>query len=164
MASSRRSDFDAKINLSVFDRLIDTDPDAKQEPPQSRMQTLRELKRSVKRDLEWLLNSRRMVVDIDPNLEETHRSIITYGLSDITCTPLSGSKDQRALAEQVETVIKLFAPNLMDVQITCMPPNEMERSVSLRIEAKIDMEPAPEPIVFDTVLQMGNGEFGVKEG
>ena len=31
------------------------------------------------------------------------------------------------------------------------------------LEAKIDMEPAPEPIVFDTVLQMGNGEFGVKE-
>jgi predicted component of type VI protein secretion system len=32
-----------------------------------------------------------------------------------------------------------------------------------RIEAHLDIEPVPEPISFDTVLQVGNGEFAVRE-
>ena len=43
---------------SVLDRLLDDNPGAKSEPPQSRHQVLRDLKQSVRRDLENLLNTR----------------------------------------------------------------------------------------------------------
>jgi len=43
---------------SVLDRLLDDDPASAREAPKARTQVLRELKQSVRRDLEWLLNSR----------------------------------------------------------------------------------------------------------
>ena len=35
--------------------------------------------------------------------------------------------------------------------------------LKFRIEASLNVEPTPEPIAFDTVLQLGSGEFEVKE-
>ena len=43
---------------SVLDRLMDCEPDNPREAPKSRHQILRELKQSVRRDLENLLNTR----------------------------------------------------------------------------------------------------------
>ena len=54
-----RIDEEIRINLSVLDRLVDFEPDVKTEPPASRSKALRQLKQALKRDLEWLLNTRR---------------------------------------------------------------------------------------------------------
>jgi type VI secretion system protein ImpF len=152
-----------RITRSVFDRLIDLEPGTNSDPQDSRFDSIRELKASVRRDLEWLLNSKRPVIDIDPGLEEVNRSIAVYGLPDFFGTQFSTTAQQKALVNQVEQAIRRFAPQLIDLKITYNPPNELERSLSFRIEARIDVEPSPEPIVFDTVLQLGSGEFGVKE-
>jgi predicted component of type VI protein secretion system len=36
--------------------------------------------------------------------------------------------------------------------------------LKFRIEATLDIEPTPEPVVFDTVLQLGSGNFAVLGG
>ena len=46
---------DQPLVPSVLDRLLDYEPDVKREPPKSRHQVLRELKQSVRRDLEALM-------------------------------------------------------------------------------------------------------------
>jgi predicted component of type VI protein secretion system len=43
------------------------------------------------------------------------------------------------------------------------PPTLTERSIRFRIEAHLDVDPVPEPIVFDTVLKLGSSDFDVKE-
>ena len=48
------------ITVSVLDRLIDLEPNNRMENPLSRSQSVRLLKNAVRRDLEWLLNSRRI--------------------------------------------------------------------------------------------------------
>ena len=48
------------VTVPVLDRLIDLEPGAQTENPPSRSQSERLLKRAVRRDLEWLLNTRRI--------------------------------------------------------------------------------------------------------
>ena len=35
-------------------------------------------------------------------------------------------------------------------------------SMKFRIDARLKVDPAPEPVSFDTLLQIGSGEFRVK--
>ncbi len=39
------------------------------------------------------------------------------------------------------------------------PVEHTDRHLRFRIEANLDIEPTPEPIVFDTMLELGSGEF-----
>ena len=160
---ARYSANDVRITRSVFDRLIDNDPGAVSDVVSSKLDSLRELKAAVRRDLEWLLNTKRPLFNIGPELEEVNSSVAVYGLPDFLGVQFANQNEQRSLVSQVEKAIRLFAPQLIDVKITHTPPDELDRSIAFRIEAKIDVEPVPEPIVFDTVLQIGSGEFGVKE-
>ena len=161
--AQKRLDNEIRINQSVLDRLIDFEPDVSRESPKSYTRTLGELKRSLRRDLDWLLNTRRSVVEIDEGLVETQQSLAVYGLPDFVGASLTSGQEQRAFVQEVEKALKIFAPQLIDLKISYSPPNEVDRSISFRIEARIDVEPSPEPVVFDTVLQLGSGEFGVKE-
>ena len=47
------------VTQSVLERLIDRDPEPVTNPPPTRAQSVRQLKASLRRDLEWLLNTRR---------------------------------------------------------------------------------------------------------
>jgi len=53
---------ESTITLSVLDRLIDREPELSQEPGLSRAQSVRILRAAVRRDLESLLNTRRIAV------------------------------------------------------------------------------------------------------
>ena len=57
------------ITISVLDRLIDLEPESRAENQLSRSQSLRLVKAAVRRDLEWLLNSRRIADPPDENLK-----------------------------------------------------------------------------------------------
>ena len=88
--------------MSVFDRLLDDDPSSTREPRVSTQMALRELKQSVRRDLEWLLNTRRLVHDVAPTLTEVNRSVAVYGLPDLTATNIDSSAEQAKLVRAVE--------------------------------------------------------------
>ena len=72
------------MTLSILDRLIDEDPGVLSSRLLSRSQSVRKLKDAVRRDLEWLLNTRRIAVPPDESLNEVNRSLYIYGLPDFT--------------------------------------------------------------------------------
>jgi type VI secretion system protein ImpF len=59
---------DVQVTISVFDRLIDNDPRTSVEAAPTRAETVRRLRAAVRRDIEWLLNSRRIAVPPDEEL------------------------------------------------------------------------------------------------
>jgi type VI secretion system protein ImpF len=84
-------------------------------------------------------------------------------LPDFTGVSAKSHVEQKRLKQAVETAIKNFEPRFIDLKVTLEPVNNIDRLLRFRIEANLDIEPTPEPIAFDTVLQLGSGEFAVKE-
>lgn len=154
-----RIDLEIRVTPSVLDRLIDYEPGESREAPKSRSTSLFELKQSVRRDLEWLLNTRCHTEAIDDGLEEARRSVAFYGLPDIVGVNAKNHLEQQRLTKSLETAIRFFEPRFLNLKVSMEPVNSVDRQLKFRIEANLDIEPAPEPIVFDTVLQMGSGEF-----
>jgi len=158
-----RTDNEIRITPSVLDRLLDFEPKLSQEAAKSRSKSLRELKLSVRRDLEWLLNTRCYPENVDEGLEQVLKSVVFFGLPDFTAVSVKSHIEQKRLKQAVEAAIKNFEPRFIDLKITLEPINNTDKQMKFRIEATLDIEPTPEPIVFDTVLQLGSSEFAVKE-
>jgi type VI secretion system protein ImpF len=151
------------MSPSVLDRLIDYEPEISREPVASRSKSLRQLKQAVKRDLEWLLNTRQVVGGVPPDLEELNHSLAAYGLADFTTLNIKTHADQNRMRRAIEAAISTFEPRLQDVVVTLMPVERGNTTVHFRVDARLRVEPAPEPVTFDTSLQVQTGEYVVKE-
>ncbi len=158
-----RHENEIRITPSILDRLIDYEPDVSKEPPKSRSKSLSDLKASVRRDLESLLNTRCIIDYIPERLEEVRNSLAIYGLPDFTGISVKGMSDQNRLIAMIETAIRIFETRLLDVKVTLEPISDIERVLRFKINAQLKIDPTPEPITFDTVLQMGSGEFEIRE-
>jgi type VI secretion system protein ImpF len=158
-----RIDNEVRITPSVLDRLLDDEPEVSREPLASRSENLRQLKQAVKRDLEWLLNTRRVADELPQGLKELHNSLAAYGLPDFTNASIKSPSDQSRLRRAIETAVSAFEPRLEDVTVALVPADGRIRTMSFRIDARLKIEPAPEPITFDTMLQLDNGRYTVRE-
>lgn len=158
-----RYDSEGVITLTVLDRLIDNEPKNRQEVPLNRAQALRELKASLRRDLEWLLNSRRTPVEAPEAFVEAQHSLYNYGLPDITSVVVHSSQDQARLAKMLETAIAYFEPRLANVKVAMVPVQGGGRRLRFVIEGYLRIDPAPEHISFDTTLELTSGEYEIKK-
>ena len=155
---------DVLVTLSVLDRLVDTDPQNSSEAPLTRAESVRRLRIAVRRDLEWLLNSRRIAIPPDPALIEVNRSTYVYGLPDISSVSLSNRTEQSKLLAAIERTIQIFEPRLTDVRIIPVKDdskNSIQR-LDFRIEGLLLMDPAPVHITFDTTLDGINQNYRIK--
>lgn len=155
-------DSQVRITQSILDRLLDYDPRESQEAPKSRVTALNELRQAVKRDLEWLLNTRCILDPEDTGLEEVKKSVAFYGMPDMTGVSVQSGVEQKRLIGAMETALRTFEPRFLDVKVTLEPVDNLDRQLKFRIEARLDVDPVPEPIAFDSVLQFGSG-FTVTE-
>jgi type VI secretion system protein ImpF len=160
-----RSYGETTITLPVLDRLIDADPQSRVENPPSRSQAVRALKGAVRRDLEWLLNSRRICEPPDEALEQVNRSGYVYGLPDLSALTMATAADRNRLVRQILDTIKLFEPRLTNVRLVMVEtPDAAKKDVRLRIEAMLRMDPVPEPVSFDTVIELKSGNCRLSGG
>jgi type VI secretion system protein ImpF len=157
-----RIDNEVRVTPSVLDRLLDYEPELSREPIASRAKSLRELKQAVKRDLEWLLNTRQMPEEVPSDLKQVRNSLAVYGLPDFSNVSTKNPKDQKQMVHQIEEAIRIFEPRLEDVVVTLQPSRDTERAMRFHIDARLRVEPAPEPVMFDTVLQLGSGQYIVQ--
>jgi|SRR5579863_4880752 len=149
--------------LSVLDRLIDESPENTFEPPISPAESVRKLKACVARDLEWLLNARRIAIEPPESLRELNRSIYMFGLPDLTSFALSASKERTRLSRILQNAIKLFEPRLANPRVFLSETPDSDRlKLYFRVEALLLMDPAPERFFFDTELDRSSGRYSVK--
>ena len=157
-----RSDNEVRVTLSVLDRLIDYEPEVSREAVASRSKNLRQLKQSVRRDLEWLLNTRQLVGGIPSELKETKKSVLAFGLPDFTNLTIDSADDQKLVKHEIEEAVKNFEQRLEGVTVSVEPIDSLQRILRFRIDARLKIDPAPEPVTFDTVLLLGSGQYQVQ--
>jgi type VI secretion system protein ImpF len=148
---------------SVLDRLLDDEPNVSSEPLTSRVQDLRAMERAVARDVEALLNSRQEALEELPaEFVEVNRSLVTYGLPDLTSLSLLNKDDRNRIRRAVEQAIIQFEPRLLRVRVALEAPREHDRGLRFRIDALLRVDPAPEPVTFDAVLQLNTQQYVVQ--
>jgi len=157
-----RNDPEPNVTLSLLDRLTDNDLSLAADPPVSRAQSVRQLKASLRQDLEWLLNTRRVAVPPPEGCTEVERSVYVYGLPDLTSFSLNNVKDQDRIQWLLESAISIFEPRLESVNVRMQELSPGDRQVRFQIEGLLRMDPAPERITFDTVLELTSGTYKVK--
>ena len=154
---------DVRITPSIIDRLLDFEPKISTEAPKTHSKSLRELKLSVRRDLEWLLNTRHTAEKVPEGLQEVNKSLALFGLPDFTGLSSKNFDDRNNLISSIENALRIFEPRFMNVKVLLLETDEVQRGMKFQIQATLKVEPTPEPVVFDTILQVGSGEFQVKE-
>jgi type VI secretion system protein ImpF len=159
-----RTELERTVQYSLLDRLTDHDPQTRVEAPMTWAQSVRMLKASVRRDLEWLLNTRRIPEPPPEILTEVEQSMYSYGLPDITSLSRDSASSYARLLRQVERGIAQFEPRLTRVRVSLVETEgeNARRELRFLIEAVLRMDPNPEPVVFDTVLEFSSGEYDVK--
>ena len=151
--------------LSLLDRLIDEEPEKLRDPPLSPAESIAALHRSLRRDLEALLNTHRRWRSWPEGYAELAVSPVGYGISDFSAGAFNDPRRREWLRSDVEQTIRRFEPRLARVRVTLMEPkDELEARLHLRIEALLRIEPAPEPVAFDTLVDAATAEVMVKQG
>lgn len=153
----------APFMLSLIDRLSEKHPVFAHDGPISQMQSLRLLKQSLARDLAWLLNTRRSPDEAWKESEELKDSILSFGLPDFTGTSRRSHESCERLRHAIEKTISTYEPRLMRVRVSAQSERANDRTLHFRISGQLNLQPHPEPIVFDTVLKIGTGDFHVRE-
>ncbi|MDE1150601.1 MAG: type VI secretion system baseplate subunit TssE [Azospirillaceae bacterium] len=152
----------ATIVPSVLDRLLQPveGPSARQ-PGWNAAVT--QLKQSIRRDLEAMLNTRRRPGKLGRDVAELLRSPLRYGIPDFTALNMAAKERQAAFGQALETAIRDFEPRLSGVAVTLLNSDSgLDRTLRFRVEAVIRVEPSPEPIVFESVLDPVSQTFSIK--
>lgn len=125
---------------------------------------------SVRQDLEWLLNTRRVP---DPpfriprpgeEVPPVEESVYCYGLPDFTQMNLSPGKnslDQDRLSGIILRTIELFEPRMIAVQVSMRSRQAEGSALHFQVSGKLKMDPKPEPVSYDTTLDVLRGEYAV---
>jgi type VI secretion system protein ImpF len=151
------------VTQSVLERLIDREPGNSSDTPPTRAQSVRQLKASLRRDLEYLLNTRRTPDAVGSEFRELERSLFNYGLPDVTSLSWDSQRDRARLARMIEHTLGIFEPRLRQVKVlTLESAPGAQQVLRFQIEGLLDMDPSPELISFDSVLQLSSGEYRVK--
>lgn len=153
---------DPTVRHSVLDRLLRTDRRWDGNRPAGWRESLEVAKKSLLRDLQWLLNARQISDPAGPPLEFLPKSLYNFGIPDIASLSADSSETPARLLRFIERSIEDFEPRLSDVRVTlAQSGSSRDRRVQFLIEANLRVEPDPERVEFDTVLEVTSGKFAL---
>lgn len=159
-----RTELDRAVLPSLLDRLTDEDPRTSVDVAVSREESVRRFRQAVQRDVEALLNTRRCIVEIGPADVELRRSVHEYGIPDTTGLAVGTNAGRKLLTDDIKDALQRFEPRLMNVSVRVTDSDQVRTPrVRFAIEATLRMDPSPEQIVFDTVLEIASGSYAVDE-
>ncbi len=142
----------------LLDRLVDTAADDAMRPTL----TLEQLKDTVARDVEALLNTRRgLDADSVQAYTRVRASVVSFGLDDFASRSLSNTEDQAFVCKAIERAIADHEPRLRHVRVELGPREASKQSLKFGIRAMLHVHPMQAPVNFDAVLQTSTQQYAV---
>ncbi len=149
-----RQENETRALPSLFDRLIDHEPERTRDPIPSREASVTSFKASVIRDLEALLNTRNHFAELSGEFKHARRSVIAYGLMDFSVLNISNPSHRQRLENALRESISNFEPRLGNVRVHLFPTKRTDRSIRFQVDANIRVEPRPLPVTFEMVMEL----------
>lgn len=149
---------------SLLDRLIDHPARASGSAMKSTL-SVEELKSSVARDVECLLNSRRGTLPRDlKGFPLSQRSLLAFGLDDFVSMSMVSSQDRDAICRSLEGAIARHEPRLSQVHVGIENDPGATDRLRFSIHALLNVNPLQEPVSFDAVLHTMTQQYDVRHG
>jgi type VI secretion system protein ImpF len=147
--------------LSVLDRLLDDEPDYAGPEEQTEYHSgLGAFKRSVLRDLQWLLNAR---VGTRPETKDPMQGTVArLGLPDITNLDLKNERQREILRRLIADAIARFEPRLDFVSVSVREGSGSQGRTQFHVDARLRVEPEPTKLSFDATVVWKNRTVEVK--
>lgn len=159
-----RVDKGKKLRPSILDRLLDDEPHNQTEQDPGQHQLIKQLRNSVRRDLESLLNTRYHVVKPPDNLYEVEKSLLNYGLPDLATINISDAKKRDEFTARLQRTLIEYEPRFKSVKVSYVDnKDDTDRTLRFRIDAVIYADPLPQVVVFDSILESVTRTVSVKE-
>ncbi len=157
-----------RLQPSLLDRLTDDEPGVQAEGREKRVMSMRQLRRAVLRDLEWLLNA-----SCRPRDDEVYqfplvaRSVLNYGLPDLSGLAAAGLTSLE-LEHMVFGAVTHFEPRIitgtLSVGLVETEGQAHEHGhVSFDIAGELCPLPMPEALYIRTDVDLDTGRFEVSE-
>ncbi len=144
------------VKQSLLDRLTDTPA-----WPATRSASLRLYREGLRRDVEWLLNTRRPQAGTFDDFPLVAKSVANFGLPDLT--QLSTRRENaEALILAILTAIRTFEPRIHHPEVTLAPSETNSRTVRFQVRGLLRLDTGEEHVTFDTRLEIASGAYEVK--
>lgn len=124
--------------------------------------TIEQLKDSIARDLEALLNTRIAIPSrVFGEYPRARASILNYGLSDFAGMCLTSTEDREAICAALKAAIDIHEPRLTDVAASLEPTSDGVNRLTFVISARLLSHPDAEPVNFNAVLQPSSLHYSI---
>ena len=156
-----------KLQPSLLDRLTDNNPESQVESRAQRVLSIQQLRKSVIRDLGWLLNTGNLEArqNLDRYPAATH-SVVNYGMPDIAGIT-TGDIEVDAVEQAVKQAIIDFEPrilrNTLVVKMVVDQEAMSSNSVVFEIEGELWAQPVPLRVFLKTELDLETGDVKVAD-
>lgn len=157
-----------RLQPSLLDRLTDDEPGKQQESREKRVLSPRQLRQSVIRDLQWLLNCTDLTSVQDlAAYPQVIDSVVNYGLPDLAGKNIS-SLDEVTLERNLRKAILRFEPRILGHTLRIRVAVERDRmshnAILFDIEGELWGQPMPQHLYLKTQVDLETGTFDVSEG
>ncbi|MFM0001255.1 MULTISPECIES: type VI secretion system baseplate subunit TssE [Paraburkholderia] len=158
-----------RVQPSLLERLTDHEPDATREVREHRSSSARSLRRSVMRDLGWLLNAQGIASSQDvaryPGVAE---SVLNFGFSDLAGKSASNvdvARIERLMADAIRAFEPRILPGTLRVRaIQTGETSGQHNAIAFIVEGDLHAHPVPERLYLRTELDLEAGKVDVSEG
>lgn len=153
-----------KLRPSIIDRLFDDDPGNQNEIDPGQHQKIKQLRQSVRRDLESLMNARFRVMEPGEEYHELDKSLLNYGLPDLATINITDLDKRKEFTAKMGKILKEFEPRFKEVSVSYLDNKDStDRTLRFRIDATLYADPSPEVVVFDSILEPVTRSISIEE-
>jgi type VI secretion system protein ImpF len=149
-----------RFTPSLFERLFDEQSSGTDHL--LRGLSIDQMKASVARDLEALLNSRvGVMAEMTSGFPHARASVLTFGLRDFAGMSFESPADQRSICEAISQTVERHEPRLRNVSVELTNPDKHLQLLNFSVKAMLVLDPAYEPVSFDALLQPMTHKYDV---
>lgn len=154
-----------RLQPALLDRLRDEEPDKVQEAREQRVLSMRQLRESVLRDLQWLLNTGNLSAtgELD-GYPLIGRSVLNFGIPDLSGTTVTAMRHK--LEPMIRQAILDFEPRILKetLRVRALEADQMNRNaISFEIQGELWGQPLPTLLFLRSEIDFETGDVTVQD-
>jgi type VI secretion system lysozyme-like protein len=137
----------------LFEKLTDLDPRSGRDPQLFRVQGLDDLKDSVRRELERLIDTRRFVTFEQSAATSPPNTVLEYGIPDWTTLGPFDVVAQAGYARALRDAIRVYEPRLHNPMVKAVKDTKRPDKLNFVISGELHLGTMIEPVSFPLDLR-----------